>query len=199
LNYTTFRSFHFISAVNPELSTFSSTYQTRSQSNKWESRDLHLVRKQIYDQYPSFFFFVEKMCEERWSQRLEGCDLVREGSSFFWDVRQGRLVVTYRHFGVTYRDQIQWLIGLAAWALKSGPIECPETALTNYWSNCVTSQKSGNFFYTAAEAYFAHVVRRFLFLSTCSWLVYQPFHVTFHLVGYTRILKYTYDARTHKR
>jgi len=46
--------------------------------------------------------------------------------SFFWDVRQRRLVVCYRRFGTIYRV---------------GIVRCPETSVTTNLL-CATSQKS---------------------------------------------------------
>jgi hypothetical protein len=58
-------------------------------------------------------------------------------SSLFWDVTQGRLVVSYRRFrtaiGPTFKGE--------AGSLKVEPIGCPDTsAATNL--PCVTSQKT---------------------------------------------------------
>jgi hypothetical protein len=127
-SYTTFRSFHFCCKPG----TF---YFLLCEPNKKSIEQMGVAwpaSSPNADLRSISIFFVEKMCEERWNRRLEGCDLVREGFSFLSGVRRGRLVVIYRHFGATYRYQSQWSIGLAAWPLKSGPMECPETALTYY-------------------------------------------------------------------
>jgi hypothetical protein len=58
------------------------------------------------------------------------------GSPLFWDVRQHRLVVSYRRFG-TRRSHLQW----TARHLKMIPTGCPETSVTTNLC-CVTSQKS---------------------------------------------------------
>jgi hypothetical protein len=50
-------------------------------------------------------------------------------SSFFWDVTQRRLVVSYRRFGTTY-----WPISNGQAVLKIRPRCCPETSAANYQS-----------------------------------------------------------------
>jgi len=44
------------------------------------------------------------------------------------------------------------IFGVTAWPLKMGPIGCTETSVTTNL-RCVTSQKSEDIIYTAAEAW----------------------------------------------
>ena len=65
-------------------------------------------------------------------------------SLLFWDVTQSRVAVSYRRFGTTYLPHLQC-------SLEVGTDRLPEK-LVNTNLRCVTSQKSEDFIYTAAEA-----------------------------------------------
>jgi hypothetical protein len=66
------------------------------------------------------------------------CNLLR--SELFCDVTQRRVVILYRRFGTKYRSHLQGSRGptriffLDLWALKMGPIRCPETSVKDYHS-----------------------------------------------------------------
>jgi len=51
-------------------------------------------------------------------------------SSLFWDVTQTRMVVSYRHFGITYRYHPQ----RSSRPFNMELIGCPETSVNNYQS-----------------------------------------------------------------
>ena len=50
-----------------------------------------------------------------------------------WDSTQRRMVICYRRYGTTCRSRLQKSSG-AAWILKTRPIGCSETTVTNYHS-----------------------------------------------------------------
>jgi len=73
-------------------------------------------------------------------------------SSFFWDVKQGRLVVTDVS-GQSFRPKFkgQAVVSLDCLTSEKGTIICSETSVTTNLL-CVISQKSEAFFCTSADA-----------------------------------------------
>ena len=67
-------------------------------------------------------------------------------SSLSWDVRQSRLVASYRRFGTTYRSHLQRILEDRIHRLYRN--------VGNLTINlrCITSQKSKDILYTAADA-----------------------------------------------
>jgi hypothetical protein len=53
-------------------------------------------------------------------------------SALFWDIKQRRVVILYRRFGIIYRSHFQG--SSTSLPLIMGPICCPETLLQNYHS-----------------------------------------------------------------
>jgi hypothetical protein len=69
-------------------------------------------------------------------------------AAIFWDFKQRRMVASYRHFGTTYRPNLQGSFSWAAWPLKRGPIGCPETSARNYRSTLPKIPKERRSHYT---------------------------------------------------
>ena len=51
----------------------------------------------------------------------------KQSTALFWVVTQRVVVISYRHFGTTYRSHL-----LGFWLPKMGPIGCPKTSVRNY-------------------------------------------------------------------